>query len=115
MRMNTMHAVAMQATGAGALFLSAAPVLAQAQTAPGYWNDEWGYGHMMFGGFWMILLWGGLLILAFMLVRWMAPHQTHPTSNMPKATALDILQERFARGEIDEAEYEARKRVLNKN
>src|SRR6267378_7506898 len=35
------------------------------------------------------------------------PHQSPPTR-----TPLDILKERFARGEIDKAEFEDRRRVL---
>ena len=50
-----------------------------------------------------------------LLVRWtggtwqatVPPHHTLP-GRMP----LDILKERFARGEIDKDEYEERRRVL---
>lgn len=92
--------------------LAATAANAQEATRPSYWDYGWGYGHMMYGGFWMIVFWGGLLILAFLLARWLAPE--HRNRAEPTITALHILQERFARGEIDEAEYDARKRVLEK-
>jgi uncharacterized membrane protein len=31
----------------------------------------------------------------------------------PQRTSLDILNERFARGEIDQAEYEAKRRIIS--
>jgi putative membrane protein len=35
--------------------------------------------------------------------RWAAPHRT----------ALDVLNERFARGEIDKAEYQEKRRLIS--
>ena len=58
-----------------------------------------------------LLFWGVILVLAVWLVMWAIgkfPGRTHGNS------ALSILNERFARGEIDQAEYETRKAVLTK-
>jgi putative membrane protein len=49
--------------------------------------------------------------LAVMLSRWLAGPQG-PAAPPPSKTALDILKERFARGEIDKAEFEDRRRTL---
>jgi len=95
--------------------LAALPAYAQTATnRPGYWHDDWGGGHMLFGGLMMTLFWGGIILVIFLVVRWMgggSPHgSTAPTS---RNKALGILQERFARGEIDKDEFEERKRLLS--
>jgi putative membrane protein len=78
----------------------------------GWWGGGW-YG-MIFGPLFMILSFAVLVAVVVMLVRWLGgqwqgkmPHQ------FPRArTPLDILKERFARGEIDKDEFEDRRRVL---
>jgi putative membrane protein len=62
------------------------------------------------GGRWLIalatlLIWVGLIALAIYGVR----HFRHAGTS---DTALSILDERFARGEIDRDEYEQRKAAL---
>jgi putative membrane protein len=77
------------------------------------WGGGW-YG-MIFGPLFMILFLAVLVAVVVLLVRWLGglsqgnypPHQS-PPARMP----LDILKERFARGEIDKAEFEDRRRVL---
>ncbi len=99
--------------GGAAMAAVAQPALAQTPARPGYWNMGWGWGHMMFGGLTMLLFWGGLIVLVIVAVRWLGvrphPHETGPS---PKQTPMEILEERFARGEIDHEEFEARRRVL---
>lgn len=99
--------------GAIAAAVSAQPALAQTSTQPGYWHMGWGWGHMMFGGLTMLLFWGGLIVLIVLALRWLGvrshPHDGGPPS---KHTPLEILEERFARGEINQEEFEERRRVL---
>ena len=56
-----------------------------------------------------LLVYGGLIVLAVWLVLWairISPRRIRPDN------ALGILNERFARGELDQQEYEQRKAAL---
>ena len=92
---------------------------AQAQAAPDrpelwHYGQDWGWGHMIFGSVMMLLVWGAIIVGIVMLVRWLSGGQSPvPTSAPARNRALEILQERFARGDIDEAEFEKRKRLLS--
>jgi putative membrane protein len=77
------------------------------------WGGGW-YG-MIFGPLLMILFLAIVIALAVLLVRWLggpwAPTQSlPPTPSGP--SPLDILKQRFARGEIDKKEFEERRRIL---
>lgn len=83
----------------------------------------WGHGFdgfggfgwlgMLFGGLMMLLFWGGLFALLFFAVRSFA----QPGSNQGNAgstgvrpsdkNALEIVKERYARGEITKEEYDS--------
>ena len=81
------------------------------------WGDmmaymgSYGWGHMLFGGLMMVLFWGIVIALAVLRVRGLTRGRGAPFSHR-RPTALDLLQERYARGEIDREEYEQRKRDL---
>lgn len=74
------------------------------------WNHMMGWGYGMYGGIGMLLFWGVIIVLlvfaarSFMGGRWSQPQ--------PGSTALDILKERYAKGEIDKPEYEERRKML---
>jgi putative membrane protein len=51
-----------------------------------------------------------LIVLAVVLIGRALSHPSHPGASPP---AQQILAERFARGEIDAEEYQARLRILN--
>ncbi len=106
-------------TALTAMPLAFAPLPVAAQTVterPDYWHYgwEWGWGHMLFGSLMMILFWGGIILVIVLATRWLGRESSRGTAP-PAAgkTPLDILQERFARGEIDKEEYEERKRLLS--
>jgi len=87
----------------------------QADTWGGGWHDGWGWGHMFFGSFMMLLFWGGLVILIILAVRWMGGGSARSGDGPAQGNrALDILEERYARGEIDKEEFEERKQLLSK-
>ena len=89
------------------------PTLASAQPMGDrdYWGN-WGWGHMMFGGVMMFAFWGAISLLGVLAVRWMTMGDIVGRREARSLTALDILQERFAKGEIDRNEYEERRKVL---
>ncbi|WP_087006265.1 SHOCT domain-containing protein [Rhizobium sullae] len=83
--------------------------------------DRYAYGpHMMgwygmiFGPLFMVLLLAVLIAAVVLLVRWAVGPWPAPSPRLtPQGrTPLDILKERFARGEIDKDEFEERRRVL---
>ena len=89
------------------------PVWAWAQERP----YEYGWGHPMWGawGPWgigmmlMMLVFWGLIIVGLVLgIRWLVTQGKEPRTDSP----LDILKRRYARGEIDRDEFEAKKRDL---
>ncbi len=78
------------------------------------WWDNGGYG-MFFGPLFMILALVATIAFIVLLVRWLSGA---PGGNpfgvpaVPGRAPLDILRERFAKGEINKDEYEERRRVL---
>lgn len=94
--------------------LMATPAVA----APVRGGDEWfipwhGYGHMMFGGLMMLAFWVLLILAVVLVVRWLMGTTGHAPDAPRASSALQILEERFARGEIDREEFEERKRHLS--
>ena len=95
------------------------PLTAQAQTYErsgwGYGGDwGWGFGHMAFGGLTMLLVWGGIIVLIVLAIRWLGTGSSGASGwHPPRKSPRQILEERFARGEIDKDEFEERKRLLS--
>ena len=76
------------------------------------WGGGWA---MFFGPLFMILFLGVLIAAVVLLSRWAGgPWQgsTTPHHTPSVRTPVDILKERFARGEIDKEEFEERRRML---
>lgn len=77
----------------------------------GYMGD-YGWGGMGFGmGFGMLLFWGLLIAAIVMLVKgsWRGGNCNKRERGK---SALDILNERYARGEIERDEFEQKKHDL---
>lgn len=77
------------------------------------WNGGW--SGMILGPLLMILVPVILIVALLLAARRLWPSSTGPSSVQPEVpqTPLDILKERFARGEIDKEEYEERRRILS--
>jgi putative membrane protein len=135
------HAKPLAAFAVSLVFAVAAlPALAQqqGQAAPNVPVAPYGYGHMMWGWhpftvvapifvlFFVLLAIIGIMVIFVWLVRW-ATHgypfyghgSHHGHGGCPCCgghgrgrAALDILDERFAKGEIDKAEFEEKRKLL---
>jgi putative membrane protein len=73
-----------------------------------------GMGGGLFGLVFMVLIWGALIALALWLVRALFPGAGKPTEapGHGELTAGEILARRYARGEIDQTEYQLMKETL---
>jgi putative membrane protein len=98
--------------GLAAVFLAPGWALAQERTWEWHWSTHpmmfmWGAGGLLMM-FMMLVFWG--LIMASLVVglRWLVGQGRPPRRD----EALEILRQRYARGEIDKQEFEARKRDL---
>jgi uncharacterized membrane protein len=90
--------------------LAPAPVLGQEQ----FYERGWGMHPMMWGAwglgmmFMMILFWTLLVVGIVLLVRWLLAQARETRTD----SALEILRQRYARGEINKEEFEAKKKDL---
>ena len=83
----------------------------------GHWGWDggmMGYGGwgMGFGWVFMLLFWAIVIIGIVAAVRWFAASPRH--HEPPRKTALDILHERYARGEIEREEYQQKRQDLER-
>ena len=76
-----------------------------------WWNDGWAGWFAM--ATMMVVFWGAIIAVVVLLVRGRGSDQgVRPAS--PRPSAMEILDERFAKGEIDREEYDDRRAVLQR-
>ncbi len=68
------------------------------------WMGWW----MVLGGILMVVFWGGLILL----VIWGIKKLTERPGTVERHTPLDIVKERYARGEISQEQFEQIKKDL---
>lgn len=84
------------------------------------WDYNWmGYG---FGGFFMILFWAFIIIVFFRFLRGgngygggccSHDHSGHADDENKKSEAINILEQRYAKGEITKEQFEDMKKTIN--
>jgi putative membrane protein len=72
-----------------------------------WWNDYWPMPWMWFGPVIMLIFVAACAAMTWFMMRGGMMHRMRGGNR-----ALDILQERYARGEINQAEYEERRRLI---
>jgi putative membrane protein len=89
------------------------PALALPQERP----SEWGWGmHPMMCGAWgfgmmfmMVLFWGLIIVALVLAIRWLIGQGKDSRTD----SAAEILRQRYARGEINKEEFDAKRRDLS--
>lgn len=74
------------------------------------WNGAGGWWMAL----WMVLFWGGLVVVAIWGVRALSDTGRYRGTASQRRGALEILEERFARGEVDAEEFEQRRAALER-
>ncbi len=90
--------------------LSGGPLTAIAEQGRWYSSDHmWGSGGWMWGSMFMWVILIALVVLGFFAFSKLRTN--HPNQTMV-STPLDLLNVRYAKGEINQQEYESKKRSL---
>ena len=85
-------------------------------------NSGWGMGPGMmgnwgmgwFGMIFMMIFWVLVIVALVFLIKWLIQTtSSRKASEQTGSGAIDILKERYARGEIDKAEFESMKRDIS--
>lgn len=95
--------------GVAALVAAAAPAAAQPY---GHWMGDWGGFYWPFGMILWPLILIGLVVLAVWAVRTISAPPPVPPPPPRRSPGLDVLEERYARGEIGRDEYLQKKTDL---
>ena len=74
------------------------------------WGMMGGWGG--FGWLWMVLWWALIVAGIVVLVRWFSARAAE--DEKPEGKALDLLKERYTRGELDRDTYEKMRRDLER-
>ena len=86
-----------------------------------YGNEGWhsgplmmgGWGMGWFGGVFMIVFWILILVGLVFFIRWLVQSTRGGQAGGSSSNrALEILKERYARGDIDKAEFEEKRKIL---
>jgi putative membrane protein len=91
-------------------------MLANEEGQRGIKMTDWTSGHgwmMGMGWMFMVIFWVLIVLAIVALIRWLGISVGNRRETQQK-TPIQILQERYARGEIERKEYEQKRRNLEK-
>jgi putative membrane protein len=76
-------------------------------------HDGWGWW-MVFGWLWMIVFWGLIIWVVYAVIERL---EGRPADQAPRdeGTAMEILQRRYARGELATEQFEEMRRRLTES
>ena len=78
----------------------------------GWDGGGWGWASWLFMAMMMVIFWGAVIVAVIAFVRYSGHGHEPPPAGDGKDQALRILDERFARGDIDAEEYTQRRDLL---
>jgi putative membrane protein len=76
-------------------------------------GDGWGWW-MVMGWLWMAVFWGIVLWAVYAMVRRPNRHAAVSDGESREPSALEILERRYARGELSDADFEAMRERLGR-
>ncbi|MEX0853229.1 MAG: SHOCT domain-containing protein [Bauldia sp.] len=89
--------------------VAAGAALAEETPRNYYGPHMWDGGWWFLGPLWMLIFIAATVAVVVLIVRWLGGPGARPSGGQ---SALDILRERYARGEIDKGEFDERRKVL---
>lgn len=84
----------------------------------GWWDDDhngWGWGGWIIMWIGMLLFWAVLVAFVVWAIRAWSGQRPGTGEGPPRQSALDIARERYARGEINDEEFERIRRGLSRD
>lgn len=105
-------------SGFAILIMATSSAVARQTGTPGYghghWDGPWhGWMYGPFGMLLMVALVVVAVVLAIRLTSQRGRSDEGRARHSSQPAPLDTLKERFARGEIDQAEFEEKRRIIN--
>jgi putative membrane protein len=76
------------------------------------WGGYGGYGMGIFGGLFMLLFWGLIIVGLVLLVRWLWDHTRTAGNQGGGDSPIEILKRRYAKGEINKEDFDRMKQDL---